>query len=65
LFFKLVRDSFKQKRKTIKNNLIGYNLTIVEEVLQKHNMNLSARAEAISTELFAEIANALEDSNDK
>ena len=33
LFFKLVRDSFKFKRKNIRNNLKSYDLTIVEEVL--------------------------------
>ena len=65
LFFKLVRDSFKQKRKTLKNNLTGYNLNVIEETLQKHNLNLTTRAEAISTAIFAEIANALEASNDK
>lgn len=59
LFFKLVRDSFKQKRKTLKNNLKGYDLTKIEEVLNKHNLDLSVRAEALSIEIFAEIANNL------
>lgn len=55
-FFKLVRDSFKQKRKTIKNNLINYNLELIKEVLSKHNLDLSARAEQISIEVFVDIA---------
>ncbi len=59
LFFKLVRDSFKQKRKTLKNNLKGYDLPKIEEVLNKHNLDLSVRAEALSIEIFAEIANNL------
>ena len=59
LFFKLVRDSFKQKRKTLKNNLKGYNLEKIEEVLKKHNLDLTVRAEALPTEIFAEIANNL------
>ena len=59
LFFKLVRDSFKQKRKTLKNNLKGYDLTKIEEVLNKHNLDLSVRAEALSIEIFVEIANNL------
>ena len=59
LFFKLVRDSFKQKRKTLKNNLKGYNLEKIEEVLNKHNLNLTVRAEALPIEIFAEIANNL------
>lgn len=59
LFFKLIRDSFRQKRKTIKNNLKGYDLEKVEKILKKHNLSLSSRAEQISTEIFAEIANYL------
>ena len=59
LFFKLVRDSFKQKRKTLKNNLKGYNLEKIEEVLKKHNLDLTIRAEALPIEIFAEIANKL------
>lgn len=60
LFFKLVKDSFVHKRKTIKNNLGNYNLEIVENVLKKYNQTLSARAEEISIEAFVEIANSLE-----
>ncbi len=59
IFFKLVRDSFKQKRKTLKNNLKGYNLEKIEKILKKHNLDLTVRAEAISIEIFAEIANEL------
>jgi len=59
LFFKLIRDSFVQKRKTIKNNLKNYNLQQIEEVLIKNNMNLSVRAEQIPIEIFVEIANKL------
>ena len=59
IFFKLVRDSFKQKRKTLKNNLKGYNLEKIEEVLKKHNLDLTIRAEALPIEIFAEIANKL------
>lgn len=59
LFFDLIRDSFKQKRKTLRNNLKGYNLEKIEEVLNKHNMDLSIRAEQISLEIFVEISNNL------
>lgn len=59
VFFKLVRDSFKYKRKTLKNNLLGYNLENVEKVLTKHKMNLTIRAEEIPLEVFIEIANNL------
>ena len=59
IFFKLIRDSFKQKRKTLKNNLKEYDLSKIENVLKKHNMNLSVRAEQIPIEVFVEIANIL------
>jgi len=59
LFFKLVRDSFQYKRKTLKNNLKEYDLELIEKVLQKHSMDLSIRAERIPLELFVELANAL------
>ena len=61
LFFKLIRDSFKQKRKTIKNNLQGYNLDVVEKVLVKNGFDLSVRAEHLPIEVFIEIANTLGD----
>lgn len=59
LFFKLIRDSFNQKRKTLRNNLKGYNLDLVEEVLKKYNLDLTVRAEAMPIEIFIEIANKL------
>ena len=59
IFFKLVKDAFKQKRKNLKNNLKNYNLEKVEEILKKHNLDLTVRAEALPTEIFAEIANNL------
>ena len=59
LFFKLVRDSFTQKRKTLRNNLKGYNLEKIEEVLKKHNYDLSVRAEQLPIEAFVDISNNL------
>ena len=59
LFFKLVRDSFKYKRKNLRNNLKEYDLSKVEEVLKKHGYDLTIRAEALSLELFVEISNNL------
>ena len=59
LFFKLVRDSFRQKRKTLKNNLKEYNLEKVNDILKKYNMDLSVRAESLSIDIFIDIANNL------
>ena len=61
LFFKLVKDSFNQKRKTLKNNLKDYNLDIIEEVLKKYNYDLNVRAEQLSIDVFVAIANHLND----
>lgn len=60
LFFKLIKDSFKQKRKTIKNNLSDYNLDIINDVLQKYGFNLQTRAEQIPIEVFADLASSLD-----
>lgn len=59
IFFKLIKDSFRFKRKTLKNNLFDYDLQVIESVLKKYNLDLSIRAENISLELFAEISNNL------
>ena len=59
LFYKLVRDSFRFKRKTLKNNLSDYDLDAVSRVLNKYDLDLSVRAENISTEKFCEISNEL------
>lgn len=59
LFFKLVKDSFQYKRKTLKNNLKSYNLMKVEEVLNKYGYDLSVRAEQLTLEIFVAISNAL------
>ena len=58
-FFKLIRDSFRYKRKTLKNNLSTYDLVKIEEILKKNNLDLSVRAENISLLIFIEIANNL------
>lgn len=58
-FEKLVRDSFQYKRKTLRNNLKGYDLDKVNKVLEKYGKNLSVRAEALDVEVFVEIANEL------
>ena len=59
LFFKLIRDSFVQKRKTLKNNLKNYDFSKVEEVLLKNNFKLDVRAENIPYEVFIDISNNL------
>jgi 16S rRNA (adenine1518-N6/adenine1519-N6)-dimethyltransferase len=59
LFFKLVRDSFKFKRKNLRNNLKGYDLEKVEYALNKIGKDLTVRAEALTIEDFVLISNSL------
>ena len=61
LFFKLIKDSFKQKRKNLRNNLKGYDLENISKTLSKYKLDLTVRAEALPLEIFVEIANNLEE----
>ncbi len=64
IFFKLIRDSFVQKRKTLRNNLKEYDLDKIENILNKYNLDLSVRAEQIPIEIFVEIANEIGGKNE-
>ena len=59
LFNRLVKDSFLYKRKTIRNNLKNYDLTVIENVLIKFGFDLGVRAENLNLEVFVEMANEL------
>ncbi len=59
LFFKLVRDSFQFRRKTIRNNLKDYNLEIIESVLRKYGFDLNVRSECLGVDVFCDISNSL------
>ena len=59
IFFKLIRDSFKQKRKTLKNNLKDYDFDLIKEVLTENNFSEDVRAEALPIEVFIKISNRL------
>ncbi len=58
-FFQLVRDSFRFKRKNIKNNLKAYDLNIISSVLQKYHKDLTSRAEELELAIFVDLANSL------
>jgi len=59
LFFQLVRDSFTQKRKNLRNNLKNYDLVKIEKILNEMGLDLNVRAEALSIEQFVKIADGL------
>ena len=56
-FYKLIKDSFTQKRKNLRNNLKGYDQNKIETILKKYNKDLTARAEQLSIEEFIDISN--------
>ena len=56
---KLLRDSFQFKRKTLRNNLRGYDLEKVENVLATYDYDLNVRAEELDYSIFVDIANSL------
>ncbi len=59
LFFRLVQDSFRMKRKNIRNNLKSYDLDKISKVLESYGLDLTVRAEAISLQCFVDMANEL------
>ena len=58
-FKKLIKDSFRFKRKTIRNNLKEYDLDIVNKVLNKYGLTLDTRSECIAYYVFVELSNEL------
>ncbi len=62
IFFKVVKASFMQRRKTLLNGLANSGIASKEklkEILQELNLSENIRGESLSIEQFAEIANKL------
>jgi 16S rRNA A1518/A1519 N6-dimethyltransferase RsmA/KsgA/DIM1 with predicted DNA glycosylase/AP lyase activity len=51
--------AFQFKRKTLRNNLKGYNLDKINEVLNKHGYDLTNRAEDIPYVVYVDIVKYL------
>jgi len=47
------------KRKTLKNNLINYDFDKIKNILSKHSLQETVRAEEISEDVFTEIYKTL------
>ena len=56
-FKKIVRDSFRYKRKNLRNNLGNYDLDKIEKILNKYGLDLNSRAESVSLDIFVDISN--------
>ena len=62
LFFKLIKASFMQRRKTLLNSLSNSGIIPkekVRELLEKLNLNENVRGEELTIEQFAQMANML------
>ena len=59
IFINLIKDAFRFKRKNLKNNLKNYDLSMISNILEKNNYDLSNRAEDIPMSVFIEIAKNL------
>lgn len=59
VFDKLIKDAFKFKRKNLRNNLKGYDLVKIDEILKDNGYSLGDRAEMIPVSVFVLIANEL------
>lgn len=69
-FFQVVQASFAHRRKTIRNNLLSHfkktlDRTIVLESLQRAQIDESRRAESLTIEEFAHLANELHHQMDR
>mgnify|MGYP003571282562 CR=1 FL=1 len=58
-FEKLIKDAFRFKRKSIKNNLKEYDLTVISIILDKYGFSLQSRAEELPISIFIEICSNL------
>ena len=56
---RLIKNAFRFKRKTLKNNLNGYDLELINNLLGEYGFSLSNRAEDIPVEIYINIANKL------
>lgn len=58
-FKEFLKIIFKQKRKTLKNNLKGFDWNIIKDVLIENNININCRAEELSYEVLIMIFNSV------
>jgi len=58
-FNKLIKNAFRFKRKTLKNNLVGYDLELINNILGEYGYSLSNRAEDIPVDVYIKLSNEI------
>ena len=58
-FNNLLKDSFQFKRKNLRNNLKKYDLSKIDQILNKHGYSLNNRAEDLPLNVFIDIVDNL------
>ena len=56
---RLLKDAFKFKRKNLRNNLKGYDLIKIEELLKQYGFSLSDRAEDFPVEVYIKLVDVI------
>ena len=66
MFFKVIKASFMQRRKTLINGLTNSGIIQdkkkLEQIIKQMNLNLEIRGEKLSLEQFAELSNIITES---
>ena len=64
LFFKLIREAFSQRRKTLVNNLSNnYNKELILKMLDEFNIKSSVRSEELTIANFVDFSNYISENN--
>ncbi|MBE6148754.1 MAG: ribosomal RNA small subunit methyltransferase A [Firmicutes bacterium] len=58
-YFAFLKEAFRLKRKTLKNNLAAYNWDVIKIILNDNGLKENVRAEELSQDIFIKIFNAL------
>ena len=58
-FDNFIKDAFKYKRKNLRNNLRGYDLNLIQEILNIYNYTLNDRAETIPVSVYVDVVNKI------
>ena len=64
LFFKLIREAFSQRRKTLVNNLSNnYNKELILKMLDEFNIKSNVRSEELTIANFVDFSNYISENN--